>query len=421
MTAERVGSGLVVLHYTAPSFAGGVESLLADFLALTSELGRGARLVVGKGKTLAVSNSEVVEVPLLDADHPRVRSANRLLLDGQSTEETDQLCDEVTHELSRVIRRGDVIHVYNVVVNSFNLPLVIALHRFMVARTDVRMLAWCFDPFSGSGPIPASEYERHPLNLLTRLWPRTQYLVPSEYARQRLQGMAAVPHHRVSVVPPFIDIRRELGLSDQVARLAETSGLLTCDVSLLCSSRMARRKNLELALEITRVIKDMHRSVRLLVTAPSSPHHPEQSEAYRSEILATVEKLGLMEDVFIINSGAPGAQSNSCLNSADVAALHRLVDVVLSTSLWEGYGLSGPEAVLQRTPILLSSAAAVAVSPSDGIEVFELGAEVPYLARRVLDLADRGAARKGFLRRYADRANYLGTLENIPESLLQAG
>lgn len=407
---------IVVLHYTAPSFAGGVEVLIADFLKLAAHFGHAVHLVAGKGSARSLRKAEFTRLPLLDANHVMIRRANEDLIRGARGLQVNRVCDSIYADLCRHLDSGDIIHAHNVATNSFNLPLVIALHRLLCGHGQLQMLAWCYDfPW---GPAASREYDftRYPLSLLVTPWPRTNYIVPSSERKMQLLRMMNVPEQRISVITPYVDIYRVLNVSDHVAGIIEGSGLWEADVNLLYPCRMTRRKNIQLALEVVRCIKDMQYSVRLLITGPHSPHSKHHSGEYRNEILSMIKALRLGDEIILLGDGRITSSSNTSISNSDMSGLYRIVDAILFTSEDEGFGLPMIEAVLNGIPVIASASSVLAHEDRFGVDVFDTRASASQLARKVLKVVQKQSNRKQAMISFAARRAYWEVVTELSAS-----
>lgn len=390
-----------MVHYTGPSFAGGVEVLVRDFLARATAHYHNVRLIVGREDGAVFQDVDVVRLPLLDASNQRIQIATQQMVKGEITSETVDLCDEIFSDLLQVVPVTSIVHAHNIITNSFNLPLVAAFRRLVDSCESIRLLAWCHDPAWGVTVREQYDFSRYPLELLVAPWPRTQYVVLRESLRDEMESLTSIPETQISVVEPYVDLRRILGLTDRVCEIIERTALFEVDVVILYACRMTARKNVEYAAQICHSVKRMGRSVRLLVTAPLSPHRREESLYYRNAVVDKLVEWKLCSEVVFLNDDEPGDKSNSVLTYEDMAALYRIVDVAIMTSHHEGFGLAVLEAEMGGVPVVVKSGLVPWASPRSRVS-FEGDEHPDRVAELVISKAEEGKARRQTMLRYGE-------------------
>ena len=119
----------------------------------------------------------------------------------------------------------------------------------------------------------------------------------------------------------------------------------------LLPSRLTRRKNIELAIEIIAALKKQNHRVSLIVTGPPGPHNPKNDD-YVRELLTLRQRLDVVAEVnFLIESWQDEAGLPKPVTDTNIAALYRFCDAMLMPSSQEGFGIPILEAGLARTPI----------------------------------------------------------------------
>jgi glycosyltransferase involved in cell wall biosynthesis len=404
----------LVLHYTGPSFPGGVETLIADFLELASFAGQTVRLLIGKGHAPTLPDNASVVLPLLDAEHPVIRVANHELLRGSRTAATDTLVRELSETLAAVIPNGSILHAHNVATNYFNLPLTIALHDLISRRPDLRLLAWTHDPgWMSLGLVETVDWTQHPFTLLVTPWTRTHYVTLSPLRQQLIRAKMHLDDNRLSCITHYVSPSRLFGISRALLQRLLDWGILDTDVSLLYPCRMSRRKNIEAALRVTRSIKDRGKSVRLVLSGFDSPHRSDESRRYREQVEQQIGKLELSDDACILNPASPSDHLlHGAVERSDIIGLHRFLDVALFTSHDEGFGLGALEAALLGTPTIASHASVPSIIAAHVVARY-LIEDSDQIAAAILDAVDKRAARKRLLRSLCDPATRWKEIEGL--------
>ncbi len=112
---------------------------------------------------------------------------------------------------------------------------------------------------------------------------------------------------------------------------------------MLLPARVTRRKNIELAVELTAALRDLGSEPRLVVMGPLGPHNPKNRE-YLDELCARRESLGLGREVIFL-------QQHGQVDDATRRDLYAIADLLLFPSKSEGFGIPLLEAGLARLPV----------------------------------------------------------------------
>ncbi|MGA1984544.1 MAG: glycosyltransferase [Acidobacteriaceae bacterium] len=344
---------VIIIHYTAPSYAGGVETALGDFIRASVKLGRDIHLVVGKGSDLDLPGCAFHRIDLLNAENPAVLKANSQAARGDWNA-PDEL--QLRAELLAVIRPGDEIHAHNVVCNSFNLLLSHVL-RWIVTNMDLKLVAWCWDPvWIGDGGDGLSPKE---FALLCTPWPKTLYLTLSRARTEAFDRIGTFPEDCVREYWPFVSVDRVLSLSKTAAELCDQYNMLDADIIVTYPCRLSRRKNIEFSLHVIREIRDQGLEPLLLLGGFASPHREAASLLYKQELVDLERKLCITRNVVWLDRYRGDHANSTGLATTDVMSLHRISDVFLSPSLDEGFGLAVLEAAANGVPVVASAEAAL--------------------------------------------------------------
>jgi glycosyltransferase involved in cell wall biosynthesis len=154
------------------------------------------------------------------------------------------------------------------------------------------------------------------------------------------------------------------------------------DVVLLAPVRITRRKNLELAIEVTAALRQMGVWPLLVVTGPPGPHNVRSSE-YLGELLQRRKELGVEHEVvFLAVEGNDGMGLE--VSDEGMAELYWWADALLMPSRQEGFGLPLLEAGLSRLPIFCSDLAVLREVGGQHASYFAPDAEPAGVANMIL-------------------------------------
>jgi glycosyltransferase involved in cell wall biosynthesis len=338
---------VALLHYAAPPVVGGVESTLRAHARLFSEAGYAVRVIAGSGKSLAAF-PPLILIPKAGSRHPAVEHVQHDLAAGQAGESFRNLADELHAELKRALVGCDICIVHNAATLNKNLALTAALHRLAQDR-HVRVIAWCHD-FAWTDPLYQPQlHQGWPWELLKTPWPGVRYVVVSAARRAELSGLLGLPAEQIAVVPPGISPREFLGLGQRAVEWMGRWELWQANPFMLLPARVTRRKNMELAIQITAALRALGRgrsrgsTPKLIVMGPLGPHNAANAD-YLRELKRLGASLDIAEDVIFL-------QEHGNVNDAARRDLYLLADLLLFPSLREGFGIPILEAGVARLPI----------------------------------------------------------------------
>jgi len=164
----------------------------------------------------------------------------------------------------------------------------------------------------------------------------------------------------------------------------------------LLPARVTRRKNIELAIEITAALRELGRAPQLVVMGPLGPHNPANA-AYLQE-LRGLQRARHAEDAVLF------LQEHGTVDDATRRDLYLLADALLLPSAREGFGIPILEAGLARLPIFCSDLPAFRELAGANAHYFSLDESPALIARRIAQFLNQGACyqlKQRVLREYA--------------------
>jgi glycosyltransferase involved in cell wall biosynthesis len=355
MGTSEVPNKTIILHYTSPSVPGGVEIAIRNLLRHASDRSLPVQLVFGKGEPVDLKHITSTKVPLVDASNGETTKAHAILSRTGSLEPAIELAERLKRDLDSLVDDNTMLHVHNVINNTFNLPLVIALHDLLSNKPGLKLAAWAWDPVWVTEAGSGIDFSRYPYCLLKQQWPRTHYFALSPGRKLEIDRALHIQRkNRASLVLPYIDVCRVLGASETARKLITSENLLSADLVLIYPCRFSRRKRIEFAIEVIACLLGMHIQAKLVLCSFLSPHRPQQSQLYASEMRQLVQALGVGEAICF-----------ACdMKSDDVGSLTRLCDVFLSSAIDEGYGLAMVEALISGVPVVAMEECTRAINDS---------------------------------------------------------
>lgn len=365
---------LGILHYAAPPTIGGVESTMAAHARLFADAGYAVKILAGRAKPFD-ARITVRTIPEIDSQHARVLAVNRQLNAGNVPRDFDALTTAIRRSLTRALADVDVCLAHNVLTLHKNLALTRAL-RDLVAARPVRVIAWCHD-FAWTDPLYADAmHAGMPWDLLRQAWEGVRYVVVSDARRMELAQLLQVPARSIAVVPPGIDPLEFLGVSARAARWATGAlNLLAAAPLLLLPARVTRRKNIELAIEITAALRACGLAPKLVVMGPLGAHNP--ANARYLEELRALRRARRVEDAVVF------LQEHGAVDDAARRDLYLLTDALLFPSEREGFGIPILEAGLARLPIFCADLAPFRETAREEAHYFALDESPRAIAERL--------------------------------------
>jgi glycosyltransferase involved in cell wall biosynthesis len=381
-----------LLHYTCPPVVGGVETILWEQARRLRARGYAVTIVAGRGGPLPDPDGiRLTLIPELDSKHPEVLAGGEQLAAGIVDDQFTHLCDRIGAQLETALAGLNVVLAHNVLTLHFNLPLTAAL--WQRAQQAPRIVSWCHD-LSWANPLYRPRlHEGKPWDLLRRANPRIATVCVSEQRRQEWSRLTGQPEDSARVIPNGIDPSAVTGVSPAAQAIAERLGLWECDAVLLAPVRITRRKNLEWAVRAAAAVRACGRTVRLVVSGPPGPHDPH-SIRYLDELRRLREELHLNAEVHFLFEELPAESERSYpVDTATLAGLYMLSDVVVLPSRSEGFGLPVAEAGLHRVPVVCSDLPVFRELGREDVRYVSLDAGPGAFGAAVLEVLEQPATR----------------------------
>lgn len=335
---------VLLLHYTFPGVAGGVEMVMARHAAALRD--SGARVIIAAGRgALSVRGVRKLRIAELDSRHPRVERIFRALARGSVPDDHARLARTLAERLCPLLRSADRVVVHNALTLHKNAPLAAALHELAPAFRG-RLIVWVHD-LAWTNPQYAEErHAGEPWDLFARPASGARYVAVSEQRREETARLLRLPLEEIAVVPNGVDREALLRLSTAGSRLVQRLGLAEGYPVLLLPARLTRRKRIEVAIDAAAELRRRGLRPKLVVTGGPGPHNARNA-LYLQELRAAVRRSGgavaLLHDLV-----------GRSLPYRVLADLYAVADALVFPSESEGFGIPVVEAAVTRTPIVCS-------------------------------------------------------------------
>jgi len=378
---ESKKSKIALLHYSGPPEISGVDLLMKDQARLFRLHNYPVEIIAGKPRAFR-KDIPVTTIRPMYPTHPLVLRVRKELEGGIVSDTFHQLEENLYQSLKKhILAHGiSVVIIHNVMTRHYNLPLTAALARLVADLPQVKFCAWvhninCFDdPYLGLRKELASQY---PWNLLVKPVPNLTYICISEYVKKNLLGaFGSKKLDKIIVFHNLHDIPKFLGLTPVMRQLYQEIDGLGSDLIACIPVRAVPRKNLELAINITRAMLDRGVNFKLLLTA-NVDYKRAENQRYYEKLKSMVKDLRLAGHVFFLAEYFGGSP-------IPIPELYLISDLLLMTSAIEEFGLPLLEAGLMRCPIFASDIPAFREIGTTNINYFSLQSDPGKIADFIL-------------------------------------
>jgi glycosyltransferase involved in cell wall biosynthesis len=248
--------------------------------------------------------------------------------------------------LTTALQDTNVLIAHNILTLHKNLALTLALHRFH-QNSQLRLLAWNHD-FAWTDPLYADElHAGEPWSLLRIPWQGVKNVVVSSSRQAELARLLDLAESEIAVVTPGLNPSDFFQLGATSAQWLEKFQLLDAAPLLLLPARVTRRKNIELAIDVTAELAAQGLNPRLLVMGPLGPHNPA-NRSYLDELRERRAARGVDDSVIFLDE-------HGTVDDVTRRDLYALADALLFPSAREGFGIPILEAGIARLPIFCAA------------------------------------------------------------------
>jgi glycosyltransferase involved in cell wall biosynthesis len=366
---------IAILHYTAPPVVGGVEAVMHAHTDLFCQAGFQVSIIAGKGDQAALpAGARLVYIPEMYSLHPGVIGVSQQLEAGRVPDNFEGLSSSLEFSLRPALESIDTVIIHNVFTKHFNLPLTAALIRLLDGGTIRNAIAWCHD-FTWTSPYSQVRvHPGYPWDLLRTYRQDVVYVTVSKHRQTELAGLLQCPMEKIHVIYNGIDPADIFSLSEQGKLLVQRMELDRADLILLMPVRITQAKNIELALQVIRELKNRGLKPRLMITGPPDPHDPATLQYYHS-LLELRQQLQIQQEAcFIYEMGLTPGEGYT-IGLPLLRELFRVSDILFVPSHREGFGMPILEAGMTGLPIFTTTIPAAEEIGKD--DVFRFNASDP--------------------------------------------
>lgn len=345
---------VAILHYSSYPVIGGVEVVIEAHARLLTGHGYPVKLIVGEGESFD-SGIAVKVIPEMRSLQKIDRRINEDLEKGEVSEKFDQMRDRLYHELKAQLSSVDLCIIHNLLTMHFNLPLTAALEKIIgeASAGKIRFIAWCHDATFKDAHYAGQWRDAYPWHLLSSPLPGVKYVTISQMRQRQLSQLFKVKEDRINVIPDGIDPKSFLNLSPVSMSIFDHFRLFEEDLVMFYPTRIVRRKNIELAIRITKSINEKGRQASLLITSPPDPHN-EDSMRYYESLKELARELNIEKKVIFLYEYKDDEGERIRVDGHLLRDLYLLSDLLLFPTRGEGFGIPILESAISHLPVVCS-------------------------------------------------------------------
>jgi len=321
-----MGKIISILHYSALPVIGGVELTVDIHARLLKEKNFRVNIIAGDGKPDKF-------IPELKSSY--YKEMNKKILAGKTPDNFNSEVQKVKKKILKAVGDSDLLIVHNILTMHFNLVATAAL---VETSKKIKTIGWVHDLSYVDPTYNLPPPGDSPLKLILNSTPNIKWVTITNYRRELLSRLFGIKKSEIAVIHNGID--PYVILPPDMKKTAKRLKILSHYPVAIFPSRLTRRKNFELAINITSKLKG---NPLLLLSAPPDLHNPA-FVSYKKELKRRAKKKGVRLILF----------SEHC-TIKDIETFYFLGDFLLITSKMEGFGLPAIEASLFRLPAALSN------------------------------------------------------------------
>lgn len=337
--------------------------MVRDQANMLARAGHEVRVLTGSGQTVD-EDYEVMVMPELAPDFELNRLVRAVLDRGQSDQNFSQYRSVLVDAFAGALAGFEVLIAHNVLTMHFNLALTQALHDI---APNGKIVAWTHDLTATNSDYALPNPTKPPWNLMRTACADVTYVATSDFRAKELKNTLKLKTEPI-VIPNVVDPARLFALTPEMVESLISLEIPWHDFVFLLPARLMIRKNIEMAIEVVKKLKEQKRNPLLLITgakvtnSPASMHYGEfLRKSLPDDLKSTIVYVSDFFDV----------------KDETMRDLYLLSDCLLFPSRQEGFGLPILEAALHRMPVLCNDIPAYRALEGEGSFLLDDLAKLP--------------------------------------------
>lgn len=321
-----MGKVISILHYSALPVIGGVELTVDIHAKLLKEKNFKVNIIAGDGKPDKF-------IPELKSSY--YKGMLPKILKGKTPEDFNSEVQKVKKKILKALEGTNILIVHNLFTMHFNLVATAALTEL---SKKIETIGWVHDLSYVDPTYNLPPPGNSPLKFIVNSSPGIKWVTVTNYRKDLLSDFFDLKKDTIEVIHDGID--PYVILPPDMKKTAKKLKILDYYPVAIFPSRLTRRKNFELAIDIISKLKG---NPLLLLSAPPDPHNPT-FVSYKNELKKRAKEKGTKLIMF----------AEHC-PIKDIETFYFLGDFLLIASKMEGFGMPAIEASLFRMPAALSN------------------------------------------------------------------
>ena len=379
------GKKIAILHYSYPPVIGGVEFIIQGHAEILTKNGCRVKIITAKGESRH-KNIKIELIPEIGSGWSETKILTEELEQGIVSKRFQRLRKIIYTKIKHSLEEVNICIIHNVMTMHFNLVLTSILDEIIdELHRRIRFYLWCHDATLMNPDHSVGDPDQYPWNLLRKFKQNATYITISQWRKKQFSQLFGVSEDLIKVIPNGINIKSFLRLSDSLWKMACDKKIFDDELVMFFPSRILKRKNYELAIEITKELIILDKKCRLLITACPDPHNP-MAKKYYSYLHDLVEKMELKGHILFLSDLM--ARYGLDIGYQELQDLYKICDLLLITSSQEGFGIPLLEAGAMKLPIACSDIPPLSEIVRDKALLFRLDDKPSYIAKQIIEFLD---------------------------------
>jgi len=321
-----MGKIISILHYSALPVIGGVELTVDIHARLLKENSFQVTILAGDGKP-------DIFIPELKSSY--YKKMFQKILKGKTPDNFNSEVQKVKEKILKALKGSNILIAHNLFTMHFNL---VATAAILEISKKIKTIGWTHDISYVDPTYDLPPPGDSPLKLITNPTPGIKWVTITNYRRKLLSRFFRIKKEEITVIHNGIDPYSIL--SPDMKKAAKKLKIFSYYPVAIFPSRLTRRKNFELAIDI---MSELEGNPLLLLSAPPDPHNSNFA-SYKKELKKRAKEKNV--NLILFSEHCP---------IKDIETFYFLGDFLLITSKMEGFGVPAIEASLFRLPAALSN------------------------------------------------------------------
>ncbi len=343
---------IIFIHYTLPPKTGGIENILGPLSEVFADNDYLVTMLTGAGKIVS-QNIKTSIIPDFNPESPHIVKMQKVLRMGSLPENYEIKVENIRRRIETEIGDIDNIVIHNVMSMPYNLPATEALFNYIERNSHKNFYLWTHDLAWLMDDYKNSLFERKPWSILKTPIKNVKYITVSEYRKRQMSELLKISKKQISVVPNVLKYQDFLRFDNNTIKIITELSLFHKHPLILIPSRIIPRKNLERSIKLIGSLKKKYSNIKGVITGIPDLTS-EENITYYKKLLELRRESNLEDNIIFLDQVFKDFKIPEEKNRNVVHDLYFISQLVLLTSIDEGFGLQLLEAGAARIPIAVT-------------------------------------------------------------------